>query len=937
MKRRFTALALLLASGSVLAQPFALDLDGRLPHIVTEAQVTARLAGDLLARDLQQLTGLAGTRSDSLADCVRRCIVIGTVGAPQVAHTAQAMGVDLAALGGQRERYIRAAGRVDGREVLLIAGADRRGAVYGVVDASRELGVSPWEWWADLRPPPRRGLVLDGSRRLSAAPSVAYRGIFINDEDWGLQPWAAKSFDPVQDVGPATYARVFELMWRLKANLIWPAMHDSTRAFYTVPGNAQAADDYAIVVGSSHAEPMMRNNVGEWKPSDGPFNFFTNRARLLGYWQARIDQVKAYENVYTLGLRGVHDSAMEGATSPGQARDTVQQVVALQRDMLGRSLGKPPAAIPTVLTMYKEVLDYYNGGMQVPGEVTLVWPDDNYGYLHQLGTAAERARPGGAGIYYHVSYWGRPHDYLWLGTTHPALVRDQLERAWTTGARRLWVLNVGDIKPNEYLTQYFLDAAFDAGLLRQDPARHLAAWAAQGFGAAHAAEVAAILQEYYRLAWERRPEFMGWSQTEPTRPVRTTDYVRSGGEEAEQRLARYAALVARAEALERRIPGELREAYFQLVLYPVRSSANLNRRILKLDLAGEYARQGRPSPALYVRQAREAHAALVADTAAYNALGKGKWAHMMDMAPRRLPVFAEPAYPSWTAAPGAGARRGCGLVYPAPHSVEAAALVLPAGRPASRSLTLVSYGGEPAAWSVAPGAAGLRAQLQGGRLDAANGYEQGLTLEYDGAPRPALALQCGGKTLKLNLQVQEAADASLPAERERIVVLPAAAAPAGGDWEAQPGLGTSGRAMRARLDLPSREAAALGKASPLSYRFQTRSEGGALLRLVAVPVHALTSENRLRLAVQLDDGALQTLDYTTVGRSDEWKQNVLSNMAVRTIALPRLEPGTHTLRVYALDPGVVLDRIDVVLDGAPHYYGMPPADRPGHGNRPDQP
>ncbi|MGH8854519.1 MAG: glycosyl hydrolase 115 family protein [Telluria sp.] len=919
---RVLAPALLLASGAVQAQPFALDAQGQLPAIVTDSHVTFRLAGDLLQRDLRQLTSIEAKRTASLDECRQRCIVIGAADSPLVQEAARAMGVDLAPLRGQQERYIRAAGRAGGRELLLVAGADRRGAVYGVVDASRELGVSPWEWWADVKPQRRAQLALDGGYRLSPAPSVAYRGIFLNDEDWGLQPWAAKTYDPVKDLGPRTYARVFELMWRLKANLIWPAMHDSTRAFYTVPGNAQAAEDHAILVGTSHAEPMMRNNVGEWKKSDGPFNFFTNRERMLGYWQQRVDQVKAWDNVYTLGLRGVHDSAMEGATGPQHARDTVQEVIELQRGMLSRSLGKPAASIPTVLTLYKEVLDYYNVGLKVPDDVTLVWPEDNYGYLNQLGTARERARAGGNGIYYHISYWGRPHDYLWLGTTHPSLIRDQLQRAWTMGALRLWVLNVGDIKPNEYLTEYFLDAAFDASVLQRDPALHLAAWAGRQFGAAHGQEIAAIKGEYYRLAWERRPEFMGWSQTEPTRPVRSTDYLSGGGEEAEQRLARYAALVRRAEALEQRLPAALRDAYFQLVLYPVRSSANLNRRILKLDLAGEYARQQRPSPALYTRQAKQAHAALVQDAATYNSLGNGKWANFMDIAPRRLPVFAEPAYPDW----GQSQRRGCGLVYPAPHSVEANALVLPAGRKLKRSLTLVSYGGEGAAWSIAPGAQGVRADIQQGTLDAANGYEQRLTLELDGAGQPILALQCGGKPLKVNLQLQKADGAALPGERERIVVLPAGSAAPGSDWEVQPGLGTSSQAMRARLTLPSRTPEAVRTVAPLEYRFQTRSEGGAQLRFVAVPVHALTSEHRLRIAVQLDDGPLQSFDYTTVGRSDEWKQNVLSNMAVRSTSVAQLKPGAHTLRVWALDPGVVLDRIDVVMDGAPAWYGMPPRD-----------
>jgi hypothetical protein len=914
---RLTFLAALLLSGAVHAQPFALDAGGSLPTIVTDGATTTSLAGSLLGRDLQQLTGIASTPVTRLADCPQRCIVISTADSALVRQVASAMRVDLAPLAGQTERYIRMAGKVEGRNVLLVAGADRRGAVYGVVDATRELGVSAWEWWADVQPARRTGLALDGAYRISNAPSVAWRGIFINDEDWGLQPWAAKTWDPSKDIGPRTYARVFELMWRLKANLIWPAMHDSTKAFYAMPGNAQVADDYAILAGTSHAEPMMRNNVGEWKKADGPFNFFTNRERLLGYWQERVDAVKGFENVYTLGLRGVHDSAMEGATSPDHARDTVEQVIDLQRAMLGRSLGQPPARIPQVFTMYKEVLDYYNRGLKVPDDVTLVWPEDNYGYLNQLGTAKERARSGGNGIYYHVSYWGRPHDYLWLGTTHPALIRDQLQRAWTTGARRLWVLNVGDIKPNEYLAQYFLDAAFDANVLQAAPVQHLATWAARQFGQEHAAEIAAIQMEYYRLAWERRPEFMGWSQTEPTRQVRTTDYVRTGGEEAELRVARYRALVQRAEALEPRLTPALRDAYFQLVLYPARASAGLNTRVLKSDLAAEYAKQGRPSANLATRQARDAHAALVADTARYNTQGNGKWAHMMDLAPRRLPVFAEPNYPTWSAS----ARRGCALVYPAPHSVEADRLVVPTGRPSTRTVTLVSYGEQTVAWSVRPDARGINSSVQAGELNAANGYEQRMALAADGSAPPALSLQCGERTLKVNLQTQD--NGGLPGERERIVVLPASASTAP-DWEAQPGLGSSNGAMRARLDLPARTLDAPGE--PLTYRFRSRSEGGATLRFVAVPVHALTSEHRVRIGVRLDDGPLQTLDYTTVGRSDEWKQNVLSNAALRTVTVAQLAPGPHTVRVYALDPGVVLDRIDVVMDGAPAWYGMPLSD-----------
>ncbi|MFS2133242.1 glycosyl hydrolase 115 family protein [Telluria sp. Tellsp131] len=901
---RRLALILTFTASLVRAQPFELN-DTTIVHA---GQPTMRLAAGMLARDLERVSGTAPALATRLQDCPRRCVVVGTADSALVQEAARALGADLAPLAGQSERYLRVAGEAGGRALLLVAGSDRRGAVYGVVDLSRELGVSAWEWWADVAPAHLDRPAVDGAPRLSHAPAVAYRGIFINDEDWGLQPWAAKTFDPAHDIGPATYARVFELLWRLKANLVWPAMHESTRPFYEVAGNARMADDYAIIVGTSHAEPMMRNNVREW--NGGPFDWFRNRDRLVDYWRTRIDEVKGMETMTSLGLRGVHDSAMEGAASPEQARDTLQDVFKVQRAMLGEAQGKPPARIPQAFTMYKEVLDYWNLGLAVPDDVTLVWPDDNYGYLAQLGTDREGRRAGGQGIYYHVSYWGRPHDYLWLATTHPSLIRDQLERAWATGARRLWVLNVGDIKPAEYLTQYFLDAAFDADVLQRDPARHLEAWAAAQFGRVHAAETAAILREYYRLAWERRPEFMGWSQTEPTRPVRTTAYVRTGGDEAERRLADYRALTARAEALAARIPAPLRDAYFELVLYPVRSSANLNTRILKLDLAAEYARQQRPSSNLYARQAKAAHAALVADAAAYNGLAGGKWRGIMDIAPRRLPVFAEPGYPTWSVS----ARRGCGIVYPAPFAVDGKRLVLRRGQPATRTVTLVSYGGQDARWSVRAGARAVQADLNGGMLDAAHGHEQRITLRYDGGADPALSLQCGEQAV--NVRFGEGG----------IVVLRAGSAAATRDWTPQPGLGTSGGAMRARLDLPSRAASDLAASAPLQYRFATAGAGDMQIRLVAVPEHPLTAAHRVRFAVSLDGGAPEVVDITTVGRSEQWKEDVLSNMAVRAWRVGRLAPGMHTLAVHALDPGVVLDRIDVVPDGAPDYYGMPPLD-----------
>lgn len=920
LRRTCLALAIALLSAShAHAAEFDLAREGVTAAVLAEDHATMRIAADLVRRDLRAVGGAEAAHAANLEDCREVCIVIGRHDSPLLRGIASAEGLDFSALAGQWERYQRV-GIVSrarpGTRLLVIAGSDVRGAVFGAVDLTRELGVSAWEWWADVTPAVRGHVAVRGENILSDGPSVRYRGIFLNDEDWGLQPWAAKTYDPAGDIGPATYARIFELLWRLKANLVWPAMHDSTKPFYQVPGNAQAAKDYAIIVGTSHAEPMMRNNVREWNKRDGEFNFFTNRAAITRYWKTRVDETKGADAMYSMGIRGVHDSAMEGADTIDEARAGVGAAMAVQRKLLAEAWRKPLAQIPQALTVYKEVLDIYNSGLQVPDDITLIWPDDNYGYLHQLSTPREAARGGGTGLYYHLSYWGRPHDYLWLATTAPGLVRDQLQRAIATGTDRVWVANVGDLKPGEYLAQYFLDAAFDKRQLDRPAHAHMEAWFAQQFGAAQATAIAGVMREYYALAWERKPEYMGFSQTEPTTPTRQSDYLQSGGEEAERRLARYAALVSRAQAIGAALPADRQDAYFQLVLYPVRAGANLNARILKLDLAAQYARMGRPSAQHYAQAAKAAQQAIAADTTHYNALAGGKWRGMMDAAPRRLPVFMEPVFPTY-AAP---ARGDCALAFPSPLSAQGGALWFTRGVPETKTLTVIQYGATPLRWSAGQVPAGLRLSPAGGMLDAANGYEQRIAVTYDGRGETG-GLQVGCGERRLAARVQLAPGADVPTEHERIITLPAAAASATG-WTPVD-VGSLGTAQRADFSLPSRDDPA--GAPALEYAFHSHTKAEARLRIVAVPVHALTSASRLRIAVSLDGQAPVTLDFATVGRSDEWKRNVLSNSAVRTLPLPALPPGRHVLRVHALDPGFVLDRIEVVFDGAPVYYGAAPA------------
>lgn len=928
VKRLGFSLIALVAGGCALpAAAGELPLfDGRdltsLVHVDHGAGRTMALATDMLAGDLTALSGQAPKTSATPQTCARTCILIGLYDAPTIRKLAREGGVDLSDLKGQWEVYRRVVIRREGRAYVLIAGSDVRGAVYGAVDLSRELGVSAWSWWADVTPRRQDRLAISDAVVTSQTPSVKYRGVFINDEDWGLEPWAAKTLDPeTGNIGPKTYAKVYQLLWRLKADTLWPAMHSISTPFFGNPGNAPLAKDYAIVIGTSHAEPMLRNNLREWdETKKGPFDFTHNRSAILDYWRERIDQSKPYEDIYTVGLRGIHDGPMQGATTTAQREQILEDVIGQQRTLLEKELKTPIAYVPQVYVAYHELQEAYDAGLKIPDDVTLMWADDNYGYIRELSTPAEQQRSGGSGVYYHLSYWGRPHDYLWLATTHPALIHEEMQRAYAENDRRIWIVNVGDIKPAEYLTQYFLDLAFDASRFDETPHAYLKGFMSAQFGPEHADELADLMMRYYDLAFARRPEFMGFGQTEWVTPNQPDAFAEADGEEAQARIRAYQDITARAEKLAALMPADRKSAYFELVLYPVRAAANLNTRIMSLDLASLYAREQRASPNAYVAAARAAHAQIVSDTLTYNGLENGKWRHIMDMAPRDLPVFDEPMWPSWSAS----TKTGCGIALSGQWYNDHNTLPFVAGRAEDRRVAVFAHQPIDAVWRQTKGANHLALSATSGALNGDDRYEARLVLHYDGqgpAGDSEIHLSCGGEDHMIYVHVLPELPAGVPVEDNRIVTLPAAGQTTGADWRRIDGLGSMGGVLRARLDLPAQPDDAPPQSAPAVYRFATSTAAGGVLKLIALPTHPLTRDLKVRMAAQLDDGPVQTFDFSTLGRSDQWRENVLTNTAVRESPLRMLAAGEHTLKVWPLDPGVMLDRIDIDLDGARAHYG----------------
>ncbi|MDI4632188.1 glycosyl hydrolase 115 family protein [Pelomonas sp. V22] len=640
---------------STTAGPDRVALQGADVWHAVDADPLEMFVAQDLALDLRRLGLRAGAGPLGLAAGTGLQIWVGTAGRhPAIDALAASGKLDLKPLAGCWECFTLAVVRQPAPGVaaaLVIAGADRRGTAYGVYTLSQALGVSPWHWWADVAPLKRGLLYLSLPKPWTEGPAVRYRGLFINDEDWGLFPWASQTFEPEAGaIGPRSYEQVFKLLLRLKANTLWPAMHQVSGAFNARPENAALASRYGIVMGSSHAEPLLRNNVAEWRDKPERYDYAANPEGVRAYWRERLQANGRYENLYTLGMRGIHDSAMQGASSVAAKQALLSRLIADQRELLAREVGNP-ARLPQIFVPYKEVLALMREppGLSIPEDVTLVWPDDNFGYIRQLPDAEQQRRSGGSGVYYHLSYLGAPLSYLWLSTTPPALVAAEMLRAFDAGAERVWIVNAGDIKPAEINLSHWFDLAWNprgvAALSQQDYLRGLAA---RLFGPAASEPVAQLWDGYYRLNFGRRPEHLQYHLAGERQR-------RSGLSAAaiDERLQRFRQLLISLDHLRPKMAPQQAAAFFQLVEYPLRASALANERFFALERYATTLERDPAAARLLAAQAVRADRRLKALTARYN---QGRWAGIL---------AEEPADGLWTSfrlqapllpAPGLGGR-----------------------------------------------------------------------------------------------------------------------------------------------------------------------------------------------------------------------------------------------------------------------------------------
>jgi hypothetical protein len=621
MKMFWNIAALLLLTVHAAAQsiisdkaiPNSFSLDNIVICVDPDDDMAVLLAAANLRDDIKAVTGKYPELNGLPYADSRKLIIIGSLERSAFIKTlVDQKKININPIKGKWEAYllttvIKPNSDVD--NALVITGSDRRGTAYGVYELSRQLGVSPWYWWADVPVKQQSSLFIKNGIVLTDAPKVKYRGIFINDEAPALSNWSKEKFGGFNHL---FYEKVFELMLRLKANYLWPAMWGNA-FYYDDSLNIVRADQYGIVIGTSHHEPLMRAHE-EWKyfGKGRKWNYDSTEAGLKEYWKGGMQRAWN-EKIVSVGMRGDGDEPMSRQT----ATALLERIVKDQRTIIEEVTGKPASETPQLWALYKEVQDYYDKGMRVPDDVTLLLCDDNWGNIRKLPNLNEKPRKGGYGIYYHFDYVGGPRNYKWVNTNPIPRVWEQMHLAWEYKAREIWIVNVGDIKPMEFPISFFLDYAWNPEKIGADDLqKYTEEWSAAQFGSLYAKEIAHIISTYGKYNGRRKPELLNESTYE----------IFSEGETVTEEYNR---LLAEAEQINQQLPVGYRDAYFQLILHPVKACANLQNMYTAVARNRWSAKERLADANSYADKVKHFYANDSLITLQYHQLNKGKWNHLM--------------------------------------------------------------------------------------------------------------------------------------------------------------------------------------------------------------------------------------------------------------------------------------------------------------------
>ncbi len=938
---------------------FALVSNGKsVPLIVSTGDFPGviRAVRDLQA-DIRMVTSSESAVLHAIPSGTRTAIIIGTLGQSELVESLVRNGkIPARSLFGKWESYLitvvsKPISGID--KALVIAGSDKRGTIYGIYELSAAIGVSPWYWWADAVPDHRSALYVTCKDLVFGPPSVKYRGIFLNDEAPDLTNWVAAKFGmagprstPPVPPGVANYnhefyARVFELILRLRGNYLWPAMWNN--AFNEDDTlNAALADEYGIVMGTSHQEPMLRAQK-EWDrrygATLGHWNYALHPQVLEGFWREGIQRNRNYESIVTLGLRGADDTEMAPG-GPAANRAMLEHIVDVQRQILKTETGRDPTSIPQLWCLYKEVQEYYAAGMRVPEDVTLLWAEDNWGNVRRLPTADERARSGDAGVYYHFDYHGGPRSYQWINTNPIAKIYDQLSLARQYGADRIWIVNTGHLKGYEFPLEFFMNLAWYADSLQHNNlGAYTTTWAARLFGSRHAAEIAGLISEYTRINGRCKPELLAPG---------TYSLVHYG--EAEKLLGVCNRMAARADSLYAGMPALKKDAFAELVWFPVKATALVNALYVSAEQNRLYAAQGR---ALTNEAASRTRSLFTADTALmgwYNRdLAGGRWNHFMDQTHIGYTTWRDPPENSLAAIPL--------TEIPVPETADMG--VSPEGSEnawpgaggeailpecdifnrQTRYVEVFNKGTSPFTCTLHTAEPWIQVQ-EGGTVSTEVRFP--VKINFDRLPpgrsEGSILVRGTGKEVRVRVQAFKPSE-PLPQGFRGFVegngVVSAEAAHFSRNrtqgkfrWLEIEGYGHTLSGMRATGPRDERPVDAT-EAPCLEYDIYLFSTGSVAVRPIFGPALNFLPGHAVRYGVSLDDEPVQWItlvpeDYIAGNGNADWEATVSRNsrtgMSYHTVS----RPGAHTLKIWMADPGVVLQKVVADLGGLrPSYLGPP--------------
>lgn len=885
-----------------------------------------RAIGDL-KDDISRVSSIIPNITSDKSTLSGHVVIVGTIGKNDVIDQLIAEDkLDVEGVIGKWESFViqtveRPMAGVE--QALVIAGSDKRGTIFGIYDVSEKIGVSPWYWWADMPAQQHDTLIVKSGIYKQGEPSVKYRGIFLNDEGPSLMTWVRKNY---QDFTHEFYERIFELTLRLKANYHWPAMWDNT--FYEDDVlNPAVADMYGVVMGTSHHEPMMRPH-GDWKKhKQGPWDYSINEEYLYQFWDHGIERSKDYESIVTLGMRGDGDEAMGGQLTFQEKIELLQKIIEDQRQMIADHMEQDVSKVPQLWALYKEVQDYYEHGMRVPDDITLLWADDNFGNLRRVPTEDERARTGGAGIYYHLDYVGGPRSYKWVNSTPLPKIWEQMHKAFEYGADRIWILNVGDLKPMEFQLEYFLRLAWNMDDFTKDNAwEYSVFWATRNFGEEYAEDIAKIINGYSKFNGRLKPEQLNNVEL----------YSQLNYQEADRVLAEFRGISKLAEDVYENLPEKLKDPFFQIVLYPAKASLQVMELHLQAEKSRLYAAQGRVSANIAATKAEHLFLEDAAMSFDYNKrTALGKWNHMMDQTRIGYTYWQQPEENTMPDVYRVDVRADAAM------GVIGEQLQLNNYTRESRYIDIYNKGLVPFTFDVEASEGWIQVSITEGMVIKEKRIW--VTIDWDAAPKgeqvEGKIIISGSEETTISLEVtlfnpihpaRESligfmeTDGYISIEAEHYTKKTAAN---DASWEVIPDYGRTKSSM-AIFPVTTPSVTPPEDSPCLEYQVYVVNPGELNVKTLIAPTLNFLPDQGVRIGVSFDDQPVQIVDAVKYEDGGfhllDWEKSVILNIREVNTTHSVVEEGYHTLKIWMVDPIVVLQKIIIDTGGLkPSYLGPP--------------